>query len=89
MLPPLDSLKLSALVPDGGDAGCDCIRRARQHFEEYRDLPLGLLCLFNAWDVFKASRHNDLKEWDKGNKLWHIYFRVRDIVSTISFELEY
>lgn len=89
MLKPLDSRKLNALVPDGGDADCASIRRARECLEEYRDLSLGLLCLLEAWDVFSPRKHNESKDWEQGNDKWHIYFRVRAIISTTKTKLEH
>lgn len=77
MLKPLDGRKLNALVPGGGDADCAYIRRARQQLEEFRNLPLGLLCLLDALDVFHCLRHYEEKEFVKGYGKWYIYFLVR------------
>lgn len=86
---PLDDRKLNALVPDGSDADCAYLRRARQQLEEFRDLPIGLLCLLNALEGFDCLRHYDEKEYIQGYGQWYIYCLVRDKLSTTCPEFEH
>ena len=59
MLRPLDYQKLDALAKTDDDADCDSIRRAKAHLGKEKNLPTGIVSLFEGWEVFAPQIHHD------------------------------
>jgi hypothetical protein len=77
VLLPLYPHKLSALALNGGDYGCNDIRRAREWLEGDTDsvdmkVPEGLHDLLRPWDLFNPILRQDEKEAPYRDGKWRI-----------------